>query len=92
LEAITEHIARGRWADARPPNRKELNATGVAAVEIESASAKVRGGPPKDDAEDYTLPVWAGILPLELRALEPQDDPGALAPLPAPEYIRNYRR
>jgi nitroimidazol reductase NimA-like FMN-containing flavoprotein (pyridoxamine 5'-phosphate oxidase superfamily) len=92
LEAITEHIARGRWADARPPNRKELNATGVAAVAIESASAKVRGGPPKDDAEDYTLPVWAGILPLELRVLEPQDDPGALTPLPAPEYIQKYRR
>ena len=92
LEAITEHIARGRWAETRPPNRKELNATGVAAVEIESASAKVRGGPPKDDAEDYALPVWAGILPLELRALEPQNDPGALTPLPVPDYIQNYHR
>ena len=92
LEAITEHIARGRWADARPPSRKELNATSVAVIEIESASAKARGGPPKDDAEDYALPVWAGILPLELRALEPQDDPGALTPLPVPEYILKYRR
>ena len=92
LEAITEHIMRGRWADTRLPNRKELNATRVAAVEIESASAKVRGGPPKDDAEDYTLPVWAGILPLELLALSPVDDPSALSPLPVPEYIQNYRR
>jgi nitroimidazol reductase NimA-like FMN-containing flavoprotein (pyridoxamine 5'-phosphate oxidase superfamily) len=92
LEAITEHIARGRWSDARPPNRKELNATSVAAIEIESASAKVRGGPPKDDAEDYTLPVWAGILPLELRALSPQNDPGAITPQEAPDYIQNYHR
>ncbi len=90
LEAITGHILPGRWAEARIPSRKELDATAVAAVEIESATAKVRSGPPKDDEADLALPVWAGILPLELLPLEPQPDPASTAPLPG--YITNYRR
>ena len=75
LEALTEHIAPGRWADARQPNRKELDATTVIALRIESASAKIRTGPPVDDEADYALPVWAGVVPLHLQALGPIDDP-----------------
>jgi nitroimidazol reductase NimA-like FMN-containing flavoprotein (pyridoxamine 5'-phosphate oxidase superfamily) len=51
LERLTEHVARGRWADARQPNEKELKATTIIALEIESASAKVRAGAPGDDAD-----------------------------------------
>jgi len=91
LEAITEHIARGRWADVRPPNPRELSATSVVLVDIESASAKVRSGPPKDDEEDLDLPVWGGVLPLELRALAPQPDEHAAGTEP-PDYVRNYAR
>ena len=71
LEAITEHVAKGRWQKVRRPNRKELAATAVVAIEIETASAKVRSGPPIDDEEDYQLPIWAGVLPLawDLKAL-----------------------
>jgi hypothetical protein len=36
----------------------------VIAVTIDTASAKISAGMPDDDAEDYDLPVWAGILPL----------------------------
>jgi len=32
LEAVAEHIARGRWADTRPPSRKELKATSVVSI------------------------------------------------------------
>ena len=42
---------------------------------IDEASAKVRTGPPIDDEDDYGLPVWAGILPLNLVAAEPVADP-----------------
>ncbi|HMN59243.1 MAG TPA: pyridoxamine 5'-phosphate oxidase family protein, partial [Anaerolinea sp.] len=91
LEAITEHIARGRWAEARLPNPRELKATSVVLVDIESASAKVRSGPPKDDEEDLALPVWGGVLPLELRALAPQPDEHVHG-VEIPENIRRYRR
>lgn len=66
LEAISEQIVPGRWADARPPTAKELKATSVLRLPIEEASAKIRTGPPIDDDEDYKLPFWAGVLPIEL--------------------------
>jgi hypothetical protein len=67
LEAFAEHIARGRWADARHPSKKELKATSVVSIPIELAAAKIRTGPPLDDDEDYALPIWAGVLPLAIR-------------------------
>ncbi|MEZ4559705.1 MAG: pyridoxamine 5'-phosphate oxidase family protein [Caldilineaceae bacterium] len=75
LEAITEHVMPGRWADARQPTAKEMSATTVVAMAIESASAKSRSGPPGDDEEDYALPVWAGVLPLQTQALPLEVDP-----------------
>ena len=90
LEALTEHIAPGRWADARQPNRKELDATSVIALRIESASAKIRTGPPSDDEADYALPVWAGVVPLQIQALNPIDDPELSGGINVPSYISNY--
>lgn len=76
LMALIERIAPGRWTEVRPPNAQELKATTVLAFPITEVSAKVRTGPPVDDAEDYALPVWAGVVPFELRAGEPIADPG----------------
>jgi nitroimidazol reductase NimA-like FMN-containing flavoprotein (pyridoxamine 5'-phosphate oxidase superfamily) len=87
LEAISEHLLPGRWAEARPPNRAELNATAVVAIVIESASAKIRSGPPGDDEKDYSLPVWAGILPLAVRMLGPVNDPRLTPETPLPESV-----
>ncbi|MGC8779871.1 MAG: pyridoxamine 5'-phosphate oxidase family protein [Anaerolineae bacterium] len=64
LRLLTEHLAPGRWEVARPPNAAELRGTALVAVAIESASAKVRSGPPADAEEDQELPVWAGVLPV----------------------------
>lgn len=75
LEAFSERLVPGRWADVRPPNRKELKATSVLALPIDEASAKIRTGPPIDDDEDHDLDVWAGVIPVRLTAGEPQDDP-----------------
>jgi nitroimidazol reductase NimA-like FMN-containing flavoprotein (pyridoxamine 5'-phosphate oxidase superfamily) len=92
LEMITEHIARGRWYDARLPNQKELDATSVVRIMIESATAKIRTGGAKDDPEDYGLPVWAGVMPIAPHYLSPLND-AALAPeIAAPEYVVNYTR
>ncbi len=87
LEVLTNHVVPGRWDDARKPNRIELNATTVVELSLESASAKVRVGPPSDDEEDYTLPVWAGVLPLRQQALPPVNDPRLNDGIPVPEYI-----
>lgn len=65
LELFTERIVPGRWREVRPPNRQELKATAVVAIAIESASAKLRGGPPSDDEDDLGWPAWAGVLPIQ---------------------------
>ena len=88
LEAVTNHLMPGRWAEARPMTEKELNATAVLAFTIDEASAKARSGPPNDDAEDYQLPIWGGVVPIETVFGVPEDD-GVLAPgADLPESIR----
>jgi len=67
LEIVAEHVIAGRWNDARSPNEKELKATTVLEFSIEEASAKIRTGPPLDEEEDYSLPIWAGVVPLKLK-------------------------
>jgi len=92
LEAIVEHVACGRTASARPPNEKELRATRVVAIALDEASAKVRTGPPKDDEEDYALPVWAGELPLRLEPLALVADPRLGPATPPPPHLTGWRR
>ena len=92
LEAFAEHIARGRWADARTPTRKELKATSVVSIPIETAAAKIRTGPPLDDDADYALPIWAGVLPLALEPGVAVADPRLVSGVDVPDYVRRYRR
>ena len=75
LEAFTERLVPGRWDEVRPPTAQELKGTRVLALTLDEASAKVRTGPPVDDDEDYELDVWAGVVPLAVKA-------GALTPDP----------
>jgi len=92
LARFTEKLIPGRWDDARVPNAVELKATAVIAVAIESASAKIRTGPPKDDEEDYALDVWAGVLPLHQTVGELLPDERLDPAIGAPPYLHNYRR
>jgi nitroimidazol reductase NimA-like FMN-containing flavoprotein (pyridoxamine 5'-phosphate oxidase superfamily) len=92
VETFTERLIPGRWRDVRPPNPVELKQTSIVVVTIESASAKVRTGPPKDDQEDLELPVWAGVLPLQQICGLPVADTQLKTEIEVPEYIRNYRR
>jgi nitroimidazol reductase NimA-like FMN-containing flavoprotein (pyridoxamine 5'-phosphate oxidase superfamily) len=90
LHAFTDHVMRGRWAEARPPTSQELAATLVLALPLAEASAKIRTGPPIDDEEDYGLPVWAGVLPLSTVVGEPVRDPRLPAETPLPDYIKHF--
>jgi nitroimidazol reductase NimA-like FMN-containing flavoprotein (pyridoxamine 5'-phosphate oxidase superfamily) len=87
LRVVSERVLKGRWQDVRSPTAKELKATTVLALEIEEASAKVRTGPPKDDAEDYDLPIWAGVVPITMQRHEAVPDPLLEANVAVPEYL-----
>ena len=92
LRAFTERILPGRWNDARQPNEKELKATSILRLPLTEASAKIRTGPPLDDAADCALPVWGGVIPLRLTAGTPIRDEKCDASIPAPAYVTQYKR
>ena len=92
LRAITEHIVPNRWSDVRPPTEKELKATMVLSLPIAEASAKIRTGNPIDDAEDYAMDVWAGVIPLKMAAGCPIADSVLNDKIEIPDYVENYNR
>jgi nitroimidazol reductase NimA-like FMN-containing flavoprotein (pyridoxamine 5'-phosphate oxidase superfamily) len=92
LTAVVNHVLPGRAAQVRPPDAAELAATTVLRLPITEASAKIRTGPPLDAEEDFALPVWAGVLPLELRALPPIPDPRLPTGVPVPDAVASFRR
>jgi uncharacterized protein len=92
LRAFVEHVVPGRSGEVRGADRKELAATAVLAVPIEEVSAKVRRGDPKDEEEDYTLPVWSGVLPLALVPGDPVPDARLDPAVPVPPSVSGWDR
>lgn len=74
LHVISEHAMPGRRAELRLSHENELKMTGVIAVTIEAASAKISDKMPEDEACDLDTPVWGGVLPLESRFTTLQPD------------------
>ncbi len=93
LRAFSDHIIPGRWDDRiRQPNDKELKMTTVLALPLEEVSAKVRNGPPIDDEDDYSIDVWAGVLPMNLVAGAPISDPCLPETIEPPAYAVSHKR
>lgn len=90
LDALVEHVVRGRKAEVRRPSEPELKQTLVLALPIDEASAKIRTGGAVDDEEDYTLPVWAGVIPARLTFGDPIRDDRSDAALP--RYLVGLRQ
>jgi len=74
IRVISEHTMPGRWGEVRDSHENEVKMTGVIALEITTASAKIATGMPEDEDEDYDIPIWAGVLPVETRRLTLQSD------------------
>ncbi|HJZ95455.1 MAG TPA: pyridoxamine 5'-phosphate oxidase family protein [Candidatus Solibacter sp.] len=72
LRCITNHIVHGRWEEVRQPNDQELKATTVLCLDLVEVSAKVRNGPPVDDEEDLSIPVWSGVVPIKTVVADPR--------------------
>jgi uncharacterized protein len=92
LQAFTEKLIRGRWQDARQPSEKELKATNIVKLPLTEISAKVRTGAVEDDAEDYALDVWAGVIPLRVVPDAPIREERCNPSIPTPEYASNFKR
>jgi len=79
MKAISEHLMPGRWDELREPLEKEVRMTGVIAMTIDSASAKIAVGMPDDEDADYDIPIWAGVLPVTTSLGSLLDDDRLLA-------------
>jgi len=88
LRVISECTMPGRWDEVRDSHEKEVKMTGVIAIEIESASAKISTGMPDDEDEDYEIPIWAGILPLQAAFTSLQSDERLLDGVEPSEAVR----
>ncbi len=90
LKCVVNHMMKGRWEGIRPMLKKELAATLVVEMTIETASAKIRDVGVKDEKSDIDLPIWAGLLPLKQVAEFPESD--ALLPegVAIPEHVMAY--
>lgn len=64
MDAFLNRVYPGRAQTLRPYHASELDAISVIAMTIEEASAKIRGGGVEDDEADYTVPCWAGVIPI----------------------------
>lgn len=89
LEAFTEKMLPGRWAETRSPDAQELKATRVLVIELREASAKIREGGPVDEEEDYAIDVWAGVVPLATTAGAPIPDERLRAGIEPSEAVRS---
>ncbi|MFO1132761.1 MAG: pyridoxamine 5'-phosphate oxidase family protein [Hyphomicrobiales bacterium] len=91
LKTFTDGLWPGRWDMLRRMTAQELKATTVLKLSLAESSAKVRTGAPGDDEADYALPIWAGVIPVRMEVLEPQDDPRLIAGLTPPRHITDFR-
>jgi len=92
LKVISDQIAKGRWEEARLPNKKELKATSILELKIDQASSKIRTGGPKDEKEDYDLPIWAGVIPLRIVSGKIQSDAAIKKDVKVSESARKVRK
>ncbi|WMW79694.1 pyridoxamine 5'-phosphate oxidase family protein [Undibacterium cyanobacteriorum] len=77
LAHFLESLVPGRQAQVRAGNFAELAGTTVLRIALDETMCKTRSGGPNDDDEDMDLPVWAGVLPLQLSKGEPVLDPSS---------------
>ena len=91
LDNLVEALVPGRLKELRPMTDQEAKATTVFSMPIDEGSAKVRTGPPVDDDEDYSLPIWAGVIPISQIQHDPVPDPKNLAGLEVPQHIKDFK-
>jgi hypothetical protein len=91
MRIISEHSMPGRWDELREPLPSEVKMTGVIAIEVAHASAKLSDAMPEDEDADYDIPVWAGVLPLTADFGELVDDERLLPDVAPSAAVRSLQ-
>lgn len=91
LATLTDQLLPGRWDEVRASTDKELAATLVLRLPLESASVKVRAEPASvepDDGEDRT--AWVGVVPLSLQPSDPVAGSDVSSDVPTPDSVTAF--
>ncbi|MDX3928241.1 MAG: pyridoxamine 5'-phosphate oxidase family protein [Shinella sp.] len=94
IEALADVVDRfypGRSAILRPITGQEAKATTIISMPIEEASAKVRAKGVGDDEADFSLPIWAGVIPVRSVVGEAETCPRSVPGVKKPETLSVYR-
>jgi len=91
LDGVVNRLFPGRAGELRTISPQEFKATTVIGMKIEEASAKVRASGVADDEEDYTFPVWAGVIPVTTVLGEAEACPRLLPGMTQTESLAAYR-
>ena len=87
LDRMTERLIPGSAGDFREHFPKELRATLLLALPLDTWAVKVRDDGPVDDEEDLGLPHWAGVVPIVSRHLPPVPAPDLPDGIAAPRGL-----
>ena len=90
LESIINHFIPNRWEHCRKPNIKELKATRVIEITIETASAKIADSPPTENKKDLKLDYWAGTIPVKTVYENPIPDEFMDDSISTPNHILEF--
>jgi hypothetical protein len=90
LQELLESFIPGRAAELRASTGRELAATLVLRLPIESDnwSLKVAEGWPEDSDDDVAAGGWAGVVPMAVTYGAPQRAPDCDPAIPVPESVR----
>ena len=88
MRIISEHTMPGRWDELREPHDREIKMTGVIALEIDTASAKIADSGVDDEDDDYEIPIWSGVLPITTSIGSPVDDERLLPGVEPSDVVR----
>lgn len=87
LDVVAEHFIPGRTGEVRASTAKELAATLVLAMPIDTWSLKVSQGWPEDEPSDVEGDAWAGVVPMRTTFGEPHPAPDLRSGIPVPASV-----
>ncbi len=90
LRRFVDGLFPGRFETLRPDTTQDLKATMVLRMKVEEGSAKMRTGGPIDEEEDYSLPIWAGEIPIRTVVGVPIPDPRNISTVAVPDHVRTF--
>lgn len=88
LQALTDAFIPGRVAELRPSTAKELAATMVLVMPIDSWSLKASHDWSEDPEEDVAAGGWAGVVPIVTGYGTPLRAPDCDPSIPIPKSVR----